>query len=37
MYSQDEILQMARLKKSLDPNLILGIGNIFDENIFNMI
>jgi D-lactate dehydrogenase (cytochrome) len=37
MYSQDEILQMARLKKSLDPNLILGIGNIFDENIFKMI
>ncbi|MDX9923857.1 MAG: FAD-linked oxidase C-terminal domain-containing protein, partial [Ignavibacteriaceae bacterium] len=37
MYSQDEILQMARLKKSLDPNLILGIGNIFDENIFKLI
>ncbi|MCK9280110.1 MAG: FAD-binding oxidoreductase [Melioribacteraceae bacterium] len=37
MYNQDEILQMAQLKKTLDPNLILGIGNIFDENIFKMI
>ncbi|MFA7287883.1 MAG: FAD-binding oxidoreductase [Melioribacteraceae bacterium] len=37
MYSQDKILQMARLKKALDPNLILGIGNIIDENIFKMI
>ncbi len=31
MYGGDNIRKMAVLKKSLDPNLILGIGNIFDE------
>ena len=31
MYGEANIRKMAALKKSLDPNLILGIGNIFDE------
>ena len=31
MYGQTNIRKMAALKKSLDPNLILGIGNIFSE------
>ncbi len=31
MYGEANIRKMATLKKSLDPNLILGIGNIFDE------
>lgn len=29
MYKPDEILQMYEIKKILDPNLILGVGNIF--------
>jgi D-lactate dehydrogenase (cytochrome) len=31
MYGESNIRKMATLKKSLDPNLILGIGNIFEE------
>lgn len=31
MYGEPNIRKMAALKKSLDPNLILGIGNIFSE------
>ena len=31
MYGESNIRKMAALKKSLDPNLILGIGNIFEE------
>lgn len=31
MYGETNIRKMAALKKSLDPNLILGIGNIFHE------
>ena len=31
MYGEANIRKMATLKKSLDPNLVLGIGNIFDE------
>ena len=30
MYGEDNIIQMAKIKKTIDPNLILGIGNIFD-------
>ena len=33
MYGEDNIRKMAELKKKLDPNLILGIGNIFDRNL----
>ncbi len=29
MYGEENIRKMAALKKSLDPNLILGVGNIF--------
>ena len=29
MYSEDAIIKMAKLKRTLDPHLILGIGNIF--------
>ncbi len=32
MYGEDNIRKMAALKKSLDPNLVLGIGNIFSED-----
>jgi D-lactate dehydrogenase (cytochrome) len=31
MYGETNIRKMATLKKSLDPNLVLGIGNIFSE------
>lgn len=31
MYGKETIKKMARIKKALDPNKILGIGNIFDE------
>jgi len=31
MYGEDNIRKMAALKKALDPNLILGIENIFSE------
>ncbi len=30
MYGEENIIQMAKIKKTIDPNLILGIGNIFD-------
>ena len=30
MYGEDNIIQMAKIKKTIDPNLILGVGNIFD-------
>lgn len=32
MYGEANIRKMAALKKSLDPNLVLCIGNIFDES-----
>ena len=32
MYGEDKLREMARVKKTLDPNNILGIGNIFDPN-----
>ena len=32
MYGEANIRKMAALKKSLDPNLILGIGNIISED-----
>ena len=31
MYGEANIRKMAALKKSLDPNLILGVGNILSE------
>jgi D-lactate dehydrogenase (cytochrome) len=31
MYGEENIKQMAHLKMSLDPNKLLGLGNIFDE------
>ena len=31
MYGENNIIQMAKIKKILDPNKLLGIGNIFDE------
>jgi D-lactate dehydrogenase (cytochrome) len=34
MYGEDSIRQMAKLKKQLDPNLILNIGNMFEEKFF---
>lgn len=34
MYGEATIIEMARIKKIFDPNLILGIGNIFEEEIF---
>ena len=33
MYGEENIRKMAELKKKLDPNLILGNGNIFDRRI----
>ena len=37
MYSEEEILQMARIKKHYDPNLILNIGNMIDPKYYSMI
>ncbi len=31
MYGEKNIREMAKIKKALDPNMVLGIGNIFDE------
>jgi hypothetical protein len=31
MFGEDNIKKMAKLKLSLDPNKILGIGNMFEE------
>lgn len=31
MFGEKNILQMAKLKKTFDPNFILNVGNIFDE------
>ena len=30
MYGEEVIIQMTEIKKTIDPNLILGIGNMFD-------
>ncbi|MCP5064600.1 MAG: FAD-binding oxidoreductase, partial [Ignavibacteriae bacterium] len=37
MLSEDEILQMAKLKKTFDPNLILNIGNIIEEKYLELV
>jgi D-lactate dehydrogenase (cytochrome) len=37
MFGEESILQMAKLKKILDPNMILNIGNIFEEKYLKMI
>jgi len=34
MFGDKIMYEMAAIKKKLDPNLILGIGNIFDEKLF---
>ena len=35
MFGEKNIIEMARVKKTLDPNLLLGIGNIFDKKFLN--
>ena len=35
MYGARGILEMARVKKALDPNRILGLGNIFPKDILS--
>jgi D-lactate dehydrogenase (cytochrome) len=37
MYGEKNILQMARLKKTFDPKMILNVGNIFDEKLLKMV
>ena len=37
MFGEENILQMAALKKSLDPNMILNIGNIFEAKFLEMV
>ncbi len=37
MFGEENILKMARVKKTLDPNIILNINNIFDEKYLKMI
>ena len=37
MFGKENILQMAKLKKQLDPDLILNIGNIIDPKYFDEI
>ncbi len=36
MYGEENIKQMAKIKKTLDPNKLLGIGNIFDEKFLDV-
>jgi D-lactate dehydrogenase (cytochrome) len=35
MYGKNVLRKMAEIKKTLDPNLILGSGNIFSKNLLN--
>jgi D-lactate dehydrogenase (cytochrome) len=35
MYGEENIKKMAQIKKILDPHLILGIGNIFNKELFS--
>ena len=37
MFGENNILQMAKLKKTIDPNMILNINNIFEEKYLSMI
>ena len=37
MYGRNGILEMARIKKALDPNCILGVDNIFQKEILKSI
>jgi D-lactate dehydrogenase (cytochrome) len=37
MFGESNILQMAKLKKVFDPNIILNIGNIFEEKYLKMV
>lgn len=37
MYGHDALVEMARIKKAFDPNLILGLGNILPKDIFDSI
>jgi len=37
MFSEEEIFQMAKLKKTFDPNLILNIGNIIEEKYLELV
>lgn len=37
MFGEQNILQMAKLKKKFDPNGILNIGNMFDEKYLNLV
>lgn len=37
MFGEENILQMAKIKKSLDPNNILNIGNVFDQKYLDIV
>jgi len=37
MYTEDEIMQMAKIKKHFDENLILNIGNIINPRFYEMV
>jgi len=37
MYGESNIIKMAKLKKTLDPNKILNVGNIFSEKYLSMV
>jgi D-lactate dehydrogenase (cytochrome) len=36
MFGEENILQMAKLKKTFDPNMILNVGNMFEEKYLRM-
>ena len=36
MYGEKNIIQMAKIKKTIDPNLVLGIGNIYDPKYLDL-
>jgi D-lactate dehydrogenase (cytochrome) len=37
MYGKQGVLEMAKIKKAMDPNWILGLDNIFSKDIFSAI
>ncbi|MCB0729942.1 MAG: FAD-binding oxidoreductase, partial [Ignavibacteriae bacterium] len=37
MFGEENILQMAKLKKNFDPNMILNVGNMFEKKYLQMV
>ncbi|MCB9249829.1 MAG: hypothetical protein H6613_15400 [Ignavibacteriales bacterium] len=37
MFGEENILQMAKVKRTLDPNMILNLNNMFDQKYLQMV